>query len=195
MRINPINNYQINRNQNVQAKTKSNPKFKGIKLVLDKADPIIASQLKRTSPDALKNIEARLSSVCRYINYFVPNTLKDIEAKINYEITEDSIILYRPVCGGHDSTTNFDVINFFANTNGYDNYLGQIRVKQENNNKNYFSLEDAITLFSKCNFNTEDLKTFINNVIEDLPEHKDFIERQEKKAYDNMEILDGTCPI
>lgn len=46
MKINQINNYQINRSQKAQTRIKSNPNFEGVKFVLDKTSPSLLDIVK-----------------------------------------------------------------------------------------------------------------------------------------------------
>ena len=71
MKINPINNYQINRGQKAQAK--SNPNFEGVKFVLDKQSPALIEAIKRScvSPKEFLWYKNRFDAVINKLNHYL----------------------------------------------------------------------------------------------------------------------------
>ncbi len=95
MKISPINNYQINKNQKMQTKSKSNPNFEGVKLVMEKPSAEwLAREFK--SPEEVRKFkiafDKKLNEVNNTINKkFLPERVKAMLNDRSEKTYEDAI--------------------------------------------------------------------------------------------------------
>lgn len=93
MKISPINNYQISKNQKIQ--TKSNPNFEGVKLVVRKPNPELLGQ-EFNSPQEVEKFKIELDKALNELNTninkkFLPREVKAMLKDRSEKTYEDAI--------------------------------------------------------------------------------------------------------